>query len=227
MTDGEAIPTNHDVAVFPLTHVDNDFVENHPKFAKRNDVTSYLRILGDIRVGLYTTDQSVIKEAFDYTVEYGLALVKGDYDNAGVFTPGNDSMPDPRETSDEDDKWLFKNRAILSFGYDQSRLFSVGGTFPGTEVSSLTNDGTNPVIDYNVTANPFEAFLQVGFQPTRPRMMCTDQQLPNGSKVDIKTRRKAQYAEKLYLIAVFDTDATDVETTLVSIDWSLRVLVNG
>lgn len=210
--------------MIPLTHVDNDFVENHPRFAKRNDVVTYKRILGEIRMGLYNNANLTPREGLDYVVEYGLAFIEGDYDNAGVWTQSSE-VPSPAETGDEDDKWLFKNRVILCFG---ARLTKLWYASDGTQVNDVDSITGFPIYGPGGQTNPnFDMTSLWLEQESRQALMSTDAQLPMGSKVDVRTRRRSQYGEKLAIIARVETDNTDTIDVSIFCDHSLRVLVNG
>lgn len=203
-----------------LTHVDNDFVENHPVFAKRNDNVKYVRVLGELRFALYNAENLTLREGLDYTVEYGICFIEGDYDNSGVWTQ-SDTVPNPAETGDEDEKWLYKNRVIFSFGALQTHFFN----YVGTELA-LTDTNTPPLLDVNTATNGTVGLVTLQ-QETRPRMMSTDEQLPNGSKIDIHTGRRAIYSEKLAIVARVETDNTDTENVEIFCDHNLRVLIHG
>jgi len=60
----------------------------------------------------------------------------------------------------------------------------------------------------------------------RERMPSTDRMLPNGSFLDIKPKRKAQYAHKLHLIVAADTagDPTPPDGIVLFCNWNLRIL---
>lgn len=191
-----------------ITRPDNDFVETHPRFARANDLMGLRRLLGFLRVAMYLEDgvASWAGNEFDVLVKYGILIVKGDYDPAGVWTQTDTTSPD--EKSDEDDKWLFKNTVILSPGANYSVLKLVEQTGTSGSLSTTTNAPTAPL----------------AWQPTRSAILSTDFQLPNGSHIDLKTRRKLEYGERLVITATAQGDMPE-GLARVFINYDLRLLV--
>lgn len=207
---GEVLLTSGDVSYFLLQHPDNDFVENHPRFAKANDTLTLRRILGQLRVAMYPSAESDNFNGFvtDTPVHYGIVILKGDYDAAGVWTQKD--TPDPAEPSDEDDEWLFKNTVWLSPGSSRTlqKFMTVHGTAPGAWVSTSEGGAADgPLV----------------VQPVRQAMLSTDSQLPNGSFIDLKTRRKLEYGERLAIAAKID-DIVEEFYFSIYVSWQLRML---
>lgn len=195
----ESITFDGTTQYFSIGEETNDFVANHPRFAKANDTITYLRILGNLRIGMYLANPAS-SPASDYVVDYGLVLVKGDYDDAGAWT--QEDHPSLTETADEDDKWLFKRQCVLAapINVTYSRRLMI------------YNDGVDDIGEL-WTGSPGDPApnekLEFFNQPLRGGMMSTDELLPNGSFIDLKPRRRAQYAEKLMIAVSILGDADD------------------
>lgn len=177
--------------------MDNNFIQDHPRFAKANDVVTLRRILGLLRIAMYQTNP-IASPVTDYYVDYGLCIVPGDYDDAGTWSVKT-PVPTPSEASDEDDKWLFKATQIFSFG-------AVDTLTQFTPVDS----GTLGFFSQPLIATPVAGLFTS--QVRRPSLICTDQCLPNGSFIDLKTHRRLQFGEKLMLITEITGDADDNRT---------------
>lgn len=190
---------------------ENDFVANHPRFAKANDVVTVRRIVGKCRIGYYRTDNSINQT--DYQVDYGLCFIKGDYDESGTWTIKD--TPDPSDTGDEEDKWLFKNTVFLS----------TGQTFVLSYQDIVYNLGTGIDLIQTTGGSSFAgsglSFLQF---PLRQVMMSTDGDLPNGSYVDIKTRRRLEYGERLHLVTSVIGEADTAASFYAN--WKVRMLTS-
>lgn len=196
---------------------DNDFVENHPRFAKRNDIVPLRRIVGHLRLSMYYSGATDFPmAATDGLIEYGLCIVKGDYDESGVWSPTN-QLPDPRNSSDYDDKWLFTNSIVTSFGAAVTTGFSTNG---GMIISS------GNVIAAGTGGSGYAPFAWQT-QNTRPICLSTDQQLPNGSYIDISTRRKLQYGEKLSLITTVTDPRSDPTEVTYYAEVRVKTLIAG
>lgn len=183
--------------------LDNDFVANHPRFAKANDTVSLRRILGMLRIGYYRDDGSA--NGTDYKVHYGICVVPGDYDSAGTWQRSVPA-PQPSEESDEDDKWLFKNTIFLTSQQWSSnlRLDSYDNYLLAKGSAQVSTD--IPVVRW----------------PIRDGLMSTDHQLPNGSHIDIKTRRRLQYGERLFIVT--EVEGLADEHAVFYLNWDLRML---
>lgn len=165
---------------------DNDFVPNHPRFARANDVVRYARIVGRIRFGLYdNTNTPSPLPVSEVAISWGLCFLKGDYAADGTWTP-TDEIPTPAWPEDENEKWLHKDHLFLGWGLITSN-----------------NNGT---------------------QQVRQSRLSNDDLLPYGSLVDIQTKRRKEYAERLHLIAKIYTSGV-VDQYSVFVNWNLRVLV--
>jgi len=198
-------------------NADNDFVQSHPRFAKRNDVIALKRIVGRLRLAMYFNESATYPVgAADAVLAYGIALIKGDYDDSGTWTPPAD-IPDPTQASDQDEKWLFLDRCILSPG--QTLTIPQNG---GTGVPQYLEGGALLTTTTVVDPQP----LIYTTQNARPAVMSNDMQLPNGSFIDISTRRKAQYAEKLAIIVNLAYGG-DVDMVDFYVEPFLRVLIGG
>lgn len=193
-----------------LTHEDNDFVENHPQMARKADTFGIRRIVGRLRIAAYPNDEgdkNFHGEDLDVFVGYGIVIVKGDYDASGVWS--QEDKPDPLEPSDDDDKWLFKDGIWLTPGLETSAgaVMVAGG---GAVQAFATLAGT-------------PADSRLGFQPQRSAMLSTDHQFPNGSFIDVSSRRRLEYGEKLAIVTHVDPNVTS-NYLVPNLAWFLRVL---
>lgn len=203
-TDGIQVEQNT-LVYYPLVTETNTFVQEAPRFAKALDVMTILRIVGRVRFGLYITTNTNLAPHGDYIINWGFCLIKGDYDDSGTWT--REDEPDPRQGSDEDDKWLFKDQCVLCFGDKLTTpiIYESGGSYSLATINGQT--GNEPLRMYD----------------SKPVMMSNEQQLPNGSFVDIKSRRRAQYGEKLMLVASIATGEAEDQAT-VFLNYDVRVL---
>lgn len=97
---------------FPLEDPTNPFVHQASRFAQPDDEITYMRIVGDLRFGLYCTD--AVED--DYVLDYGIALVKGNYDQLGNWTVPNAEIPRPGPTfgpQDAPEKWFFRRTCVF------------------------------------------------------------------------------------------------------------------
>lgn len=99
-------------AIILLENPNNPFVSSASRFAVQEDEITYQRIVGTLRLGMYT--QAV--DEFDWNVDYGLILVKGEYDQSGNWTVNNADIPHPSPCvapQDAAERWLFRNTVVF------------------------------------------------------------------------------------------------------------------
>lgn len=188
----------------PLHDNDNMFVAGQERFAIQNDEITYQRIVGHLRFGLYGTCLRV-DPPYDYKLDYGIVLVHGEYAPDGVWTNDAD-LPNPADSKDDPDKWLFRNTCILNVGMDYATL------------DASQTQGTMATCD-----NLFVAQPRIGW---RPFTQSTDQIGPNYSHIDIKPKRKARYEEKLGIVAVLETEDPSDFPYVAFCTHNLRVLTS-
>jgi len=154
----------------PLGQINNPLVPQFSRLATQQDVITYLRIVGELRIGLYQDVLYTNSSGLDTVVSYGLCLVKGEYDGAGTWTVNVADIPDPFDGADDPDKWLVKRDIIMSAGNSHAGVV------------------------WNPAGAPQENF------PDRQVLMSTDDQGPHYSHLDLKPKRRALWEEKLGII---------------------------
>lgn len=189
---------------------DNMFVAGQERFAVQNDEITYQRIVGRLRIGLYAQCAADELFPFDYKVDYGIALVHGEYASDGSWSSDTD-LPNPADSKDDPEKWLWKDSVILNLG---SRY----------QIFSNTDAGAPRLFELcDPEGNPYGAATIHGIG--REYVPSTDFIGPQYSFIDIKPRRKAKYEEKLGIITVVQTN-DGAEQTTVSLNHNLRVLTS-
>lgn len=185
-----------DVAQFiPLENTENTFIATNQRFAAQNDIITYLRILGQLRLAYYPNANSdiTLSELPDVVCDYGICLVKGEYADDGTWAVDNSDVPKLTESSDDPEKWLFRNHIIF-------------------------NPGFNPSLYDPVSLET--THLGIGYVPA---LLSTDQLGPGYSWVDIKPKRRAQYSEKLGIIVELFV-SSEAAPGAVYLNHNLRVL---
>jgi len=197
------------VEYMPLMATDNAFVSMETRFAKQNDVITLKRLIGTLRSALYVNEEELtFPPPYDFNIAYGICIVKGDYDNTGVWTQLD--APNPMSHEDDDDKWVWKRSCTLAFDRFVTNVTVSDGNAADSSCLMTSTFSATPTDEFRIGR-------------TRHAFMSTDQLLPTGSYIDIKPHRQLQYAEKLVLALGLQT-SFEGNRSFVEARWDLRIL---
>lgn len=135
---GTAISLGAGPVFWPLEDPNNSLVTNASRLANMNDELFYQRIVGQLRFGLYLQGGGTPQYG-DVVLDYGIAIVKGEYSPAGLWTINASDIPNPSNYTAPQDAaervWLYKRQVILA-----DRLVNTTSGFQTRPTINSTDD---------------------------------------------------------------------------------------
>lgn len=191
---------------YPLQPDDNPFLETEVRLARRTESWNVQRIVGRLRIGGYwDTAADTWTKTGDYTIDWGICIAKGDLAPDGTWTIQESSLPDPGDGFDDPEKWLFKDMAIFN-NRAGSIVLPTGNTGLAVDTTGIVSSTQYPMFH------------------ERPGLVCTDEYLPDGSKIDIKPKRWLRYEERLGVVVKISGDDSETAPEFF-LDTRLRILI--